>query len=370
MNLTCSRDALRTALAAVAPAVPGRTTKPVLACVLIRTTPEGATLTGYDTEVGVVAALPATVTTGGACCVPHDILTQIVGASDAAEVSLTATADGATLRLGSGRFELPVHPADEYPDPPAPGENPPAPAVLPAAALAELVRRTEYAAGKDSVARFALNGVLWEIRGGVLTLVATDTKRLAVASHPVPGAPDGEALLPAKAIRAVARALDGGGDAAVRLTRVDARIECGGVAVFSRLVEGKFPPWRDILGQSRKRAATTVTASAGEFLARVRAAAICTDDAGRRVEMAFRGAEPDVTLSARTPDAGASEVTFAPLSHAGPDATIAADPQYLADALKAFGGDATVAVEVGDADKPFVLRCGDDSFSMIMPLSN
>lgn len=374
MNLTCPRESLLDAVQLVSPAVAARTTKPILAGVKVAAADDGTmTLTANDTEVAIRHTIQgAAVTAPGAVIVPAKELVSILSAASDEPVSLTTTDTGVLVRTGTrGRFSLNTYPVDEFPDVPAfDGEAPSH--ELTAGVLRALVKRTAFAADKkDSGGRFSLTGVLWAKEGGVVRLVATDTKRLAVCEGEATG-DDSDTkvshLIPTKAITLLERSLVDDGEAVrVTLRPNEAQFRTERSMVYTRLIEGRFPPYREVLAQAKKQATAVITLPRVEFFARVRQAAILTDDESRRVDMVFGGGR--VLMTTRGAPAGASEVEMELADYDGPEKAVAFDPAYVVDFLKNVADDAVV-LRMSDGSKSALFEAGERTLCLIMPLAD
>ena len=109
-----------------------------------------------------------------------------------------------------------------------------------------------FATAKEST-RYAINGVLWEMKGKKLTLVATDGRRLArsrvnLAANPSEKAAASKIIVPAKTMALLEKLAGGEKDkVAVRLVDNQVMFACGNVVVCSNLVDGNFPKYEDII---------------------------------------------------------------------------------------------------------------------------
>jgi DNA polymerase III subunit beta len=240
-------------------------------------------------------------------------------------------------------------------------------ATIPASQFAAAVKCVSYACDKDS-SRYALGGVLIEVsrEEGKVYLVATDGRRLSrvaigLSSHEDPDSC--QALVPINAIQAMQRNAEGSIDALTMnasATQIVASIE--GTTIFSRLVEGRFPKWRDVFPQ-RECVPTIVNRS--ELLAATRQAAIVTSEQSKGVRFVLT--EDGIDLTARSSEAGESSVTC-PLLEFGQAATVSLDPQYVVEFLRACDEGQPVEIDAVDAKSAVVLRCGD-YHGVIMPLA-
>ncbi|MCE9568236.1 MAG: DNA polymerase III subunit beta [Planctomycetes bacterium] len=374
MKLTCPRNSLLTACQLVSAAVPARTTKEILSSIKATAQDDALTLIAFDTEVGIRYELRGnTVSRAGSAILPIAQLTDILKNSNDDEISLDTGTEVTKVKVGTSRYELPTRPVDEFPDLPA-FDDAGRYHEITAGILRAMIRRTAFAADKkDSGGRFALKGVLWEAEGRVARLVATDTKRLALCEGPasVYGVADSVKathLVPPKAIALLERNLTDDGELVrVGLRTNDAVFQTERAMIYTTLVQGRYPPYKDIIGQTRKGAAVQIPLPVEGFLSRVRQAAIVTDDESKRVEMRFSPGK--VAMQARGADTGSSEVELLLPEYDGPEVNIAFDPSYLVEFLRALEGEPTVMLEMTDGTKPALFKCGDGYVYLVMPLA-
>jgi DNA polymerase-3 subunit beta len=376
MKITCQRDGLLTACQLVAAAVPARTPKEILSCIKAVAQEDSLTLIAFDNEVGIRYELRGIlVKRAGAAILPINQLTQILRESSDSELELDSGEENTRVKIGTSRYSLPIRPVDEFPDIPTFDDGGHYHEIT-AGVLRMMIKRTAFAADKkDSGGRFALKGVLWEADGQVARLVATDTKRLAMCEGPaaIYGAPEKTSvkvtpLVPPKAMALLERNLvDDGELVRVGLRTNDAMFQTDRAMIYTTLVQGRYPPYRDILSQTRKNATTNLTLPVDGFLSRVRQARIMTDEESQRVDMLFT--KGTVKMEARGAQTGSSEVEL-PIEYAGHDVKIVFDPEYLVEFLRALEGEPTVALEMTDGTKPALFKCGDNYIYLVMPLAD
>jgi DNA polymerase III subunit beta len=361
VKFRCERDVLAEALGSAGRAATGRTgALPVLSGVRIALEGDTLTVTGTDLELTIEVVLTVNGDSDGVTVVPARLAGDIVRSLDAGAVSFDAS--GGDVQISSGRSSFSVRPlsADDFPRTPLPAENA---VTLPASALSDAVRQVVKAASKDE-SRPILTGVLMAAEANGLRLVATDSYRLAVRD--MPNAPvlgsDQKVLVPSRALNELARILASGGESTLRLGERDATFEVGGTRLMTRLIEGEFPPYRQL-----------IPASHPNRLVVNRSALL---DAIRRVKLLARDATPirltmtsdRLELAATTQDVGQAAETL-DASFTGTDMTVAFNPDYLAEGVDAVGGE-DVFLDTLDALKPAVLRGSEstDYLYLLMPV--
>ena len=105
-----------------------------------------------------------------------------------------------------------------------------------------------------------------------------------------------------------------------------------------------------------------------DFFAKVRQAAITSDDESKRVDFGFSAGK--VTMKARGPETGSSEVEMDLPEYHGGDIDIAFDPAYLTEMFRAIDGETTAVLEMTDGQKPAVFRVGDNYLYLVMPMGD
>lgn len=345
---------LRAALAAVLPAVQQRAAKPVLTNVLLR----DGVLTGSDLEMQIQVPVEWH---GDPLLLPAHRLQAILTNAIGDEVTLAPDGTACTVTAGRGSWRLPVEDAAEFPvwEP----SNAKPVCRLPADQFARAVKSTVYATDNQS-SRYALGGVLVEVKDGSVNFVGTDGRRLSVYECEIDQAvDDGQVLIPARAIKAMQKLSVGDGAVQLEATASEVIAECDGATVTSRLVEGRFPRWRDTLPE-RENERWVVNGS--DLLAATRSAAICTSESSLGVTYGFT---PDgIHLTGKSAEAGESSVTC-PVESAGVTLAIKLDPSFVVEFLEHLH-DQTIPVEVDvvDSVSAAILRA-DDAIGVIMPLA-
>jgi DNA polymerase III subunit beta len=336
-------------LKAVEPATAKRT---ILANVLLKVDAEGLTATATDMETTIVSTVRAVdVKTAGSVVADPVKLRQIAD-STKGDVKLDLDGDTLHVKTGTGRFKLATWPAAEFPEADLPD------AFVDVKGLGGALKSVSFAADrKESGARWAVTGTLLEVLQGKLTAVATDTKRMAL----VPCgevATDGSYIIPRGVCDIIARM---GGDVGVSLAKNQAAFRLSdGTVILTRLVEGKFPPYRDIIP---KKFGVELYLPVDEFSAAIRQAAIMTDAETKRVNFLF---EPGGVVISANGD-GESEVRL-DLPDIEDEVRIAFDPAYLLEGLRTLADCDEVKLSMTNGDKPVVFSAGDWRY-LVMPLA-
>jgi len=368
MKIRCPKEPLLAAVQTAATVVPARSPKPVLTNVKLEATREGAVVTATDLEIGIRAALEGVETeAAGAVLLPSARLSAILRESPAGTIfEISSDGTAALVKAPRSEFRLPVEDPLEFPTVATFPEGPCF--ELSAALVRELVRRTVFATDNES-SRYALGGVLVELSADKVIAVGTDGRRLAKMEGPCQahGGDAGEAqpIVPARAMTLVERCL-GAADSPVHIVprSQEILVRTGGTTVSARLVEGRFPRWRDVFPERPDAARVQVVA--GPLLAAVRQAAIVTSEQSKGVDFSFEPGQ--LVLAGRSAETGESRVEL-PIEHAGGTVRIKLDPRFVSDFLRVLDGGSALAIEITDPQSACVCRTDDGYGYVIMPLA-
>ncbi len=368
MKVTCDRGALVESLTLVGGVVVARTPKPVLRCVKLSAQDGLLFLASTDLEVSVRVSTPRVeVTESGEALVPCDKLVQIVRESVDPTLELVVEKDVAHIRGPDSHFQIYGQAVSDFPPDPQFTGDPDF--QINAGQLSQLIGKTIFAAARET-SRYAMNGVLLEREGKKLTVVATDGRRLALAKGDCGSIKDSAdtakhaAIIPTKALHMLQRLfVDADQDVRVRIADNQIVFGTDQMVLSSNLVEGNFPPYKDVVPKDGDRKATLNT----EIFARaVRRAALLTTEESKGVRMAFTG--DGLTISSRAPDLGEAEVRADVVSYEGEPVEIGFNPQFVLDALKVVDGD-EVVLDLKAANKPGLMRSGSNFLYVVMPVN-
>jgi DNA polymerase-3 subunit beta len=367
MKALCHREGLLAAFQLASVAVATRDVKPILRNLKVIAADGRCTLMATDLELGIrLEVRGVQVEEPGEAILPAARMTAILRESTDEELAVEANADACVVRGQFNEFEMASEDPANFPDVPAFAEE--KYHELSAGMLREMIRRTIFAAAAENP-RYAVTGLLWELDDTVARLVATDGRRLAVAEGT--GTPHGghatagqTLVVPTKAMGLLERNLqDEGETVRVSLRPNEALFKTERAMIYSRLVEGRYPPYREVFP---KKPTVKVPLTVGPFHAAVRQAAIMTDDESKKVVFSF--AKKKLTLQARGAATGRSKVEM-PLEYDGKTIDISFDPKFVTDMLRVLDPDTALTLELVDGNTVGLFRCGENYSYIVMPLT-
>lgn len=346
MKFRCERDVLVEAFSSAARAVATRAALPVLSGVRVAVDGASLTLAGSDLDLTIESSATAQGDQDGVAVLPAKLVADILRALEPGAVTVTVEGESAEIRGGRSVFSVRTLPASEFPR--LAGAQPGG-VTIASSALADAIRQVVPSASTDD-SRPILTGVLLTAEAGGLRLVATDSYRLAVRD--LPGTTvlqEGQSVLvPSRALAEVARALGSGSEVTLHLGDREATFAVGGVRITTRLIEGQYPPYRNLIPAQLPNTLTVSRAALLDALRRVRL--LAKDATPVRLKLSAEGLE----LVAITQDIGqANEDVEA--TYVGTDLTVAFNPEFLMRGVESSESE-TITVQTTDHQKPAVIR--------------
>jgi DNA polymerase III subunit beta len=365
MKLTVPTHVLLDAVGHAASVAATKSPKPILECVALRADPTtGLGLEATDLDVGVrLHVADAEVSEGGGLAVPAARLLSVLREVEDETVTVVG-ADGA-VRVDSGgsHFRIRSEDLEGFADLP---RFPKAVAVtVPGGPLRAMIRRTVFATAKEA-GRYALHGVLFRIHGDQLELVATDGRRLAriVRGLGAKSPRDMKVIVGPKGLSLLDRVMGPDPqDVGVALEERQVLFRVGGAVVISRLIDGTFPAYEDVIP---KHASNAFVLGASDFATALRKASLLTTRDSLSVQFEI---EPQMlTIRSRAPEVGEARVEV-PIAYEGPSTKLGFNPIFLSDALKVMEPEHEVRFEFTDGKAPGKLTDEDDYVYVVMPVA-
>lgn len=333
MEFTVNRADLVRELALSQGVVEKKSTIPILSNVLLEADGEQITLTATDLELGIRARCAAKVKKAGSGTIPAKKLMDYVRLLPEGEINLKfGDNQWASITAGKARTRIAGMSRESFPELP---EMPEIIAELPVKTVAGMIQRTIFAISAEE-SRFTLNGALLVVKPEGLTMVSTDSHRLATVEAPLELAlEDGKpfrALLPRKAmnelLRMSAEAADG---ALLRFSGDDNHLffQLGERLLLSRKLTGNFPDFERVLPKEHPN---SISLSRDELKSSLERVAQFADEKSRAIKL--RAVDGEVMLHSSLSDTGESEETLN-VSYSGPKVDIGFNAQYLLDFLRA-----------------------------------
>jgi DNA polymerase-3 subunit beta len=364
MKIQTTKDSLLRGIQVVQNAVSSKGTLPILSHILIEAKKNEIRLTATDLEVGITVKIDGEVTEEGAVAVPARKFSEI-----AKELSPTSTVNiavkkGQSISIESGKsyFRLVGLQREDFPQLPDTPSGKSDIAKVPQKTLKSMIQLTSFAMSHDET-RYVLNGILFSFGGKTLKMVATDGRRLAIIQKEVgeAGGLKKDAIVPMKTILELNRNLGEEGDAIFYFKDNQLQIQFGSVMINSRLIEGEYPNYEQVVPRKVKE---DLTLNTQDFLQAARRASILTSQESQSIKINL--IKDRMIITKNSPELGEAREELE-VDYKGGEFIIGFNPSFLVDVLKNVEEE-KVTFGVIDPEKPAVIRCGSDYTYIVLPM--
>ena len=361
MKLSVSKEKLLEGLQTVQNVVSTRTTLPILSNVLLEAADGQLRLTTTDLDVGVRGSIEAVIEKPGAATLPARRLFSIIHALPSAEILLEVDSKSvASIRCGPSFFKILGLPQEEFP--PLPKFEGAKTFTLRQKDLKDGLRKTAYAISTDET-RYVLNGILLSFKDNKLTLVATDGRRLALVDIELefPRSHEVDIILPPKAVTELARLVSEEGDVKMSVSENQVAFEVDGTFLVSKLIEGNYPNYRQVIPPEAKE---RITLERESFLNTVHRVSLLSSEKSNSVKLVF--SKNNIDIMANTPEVGEARESL-PVNYKGREFSIAFNPEFLMAPLRNLPTE-EVFLDLIDEMSPGVIKVQSPFLYVLMPM--
>jgi DNA polymerase-3 subunit beta len=363
VKLLVSYGDLLKGISIVANALPPKTSLPSLTNILLETESDRLRLSATDLDTSVITSVPATISTQGSVALPGKKLLEIVKELPGGDIHIGGSGSRITISCGNSNFVLAGSSRETFPSLPSSSDI--AFTELPLKAVSEAVRKTAFAVASDDY-RPALNGALWKMGSSGLEMVATDGHRLArMRLGSVSSDKPLEAIVAPKALNLLGRL---GEDETILLGSQGTQIcfKSGETAVFSRIIEGPYPPYEKVIPSENPH---VLTAGRMDLIAGLRRMRIIANPATHQVRFTLEPGK--MILQAENTDAGEAREELQARFESDP-LQIAFNGDFLMEILKNMDSE-SVILRIRDGATAVVIEeleqeSGVDYLALLMPV--
>lgn len=366
MNVQITQKNLAKALNNVARVASGRTGLPILSNILLRTESNRLIIAATNLEIASIQRIGAKVISQGSVTIPAKILSEFI--SNLPNDTITLELKNLTLHISTGGHKSTINGMadDEFPEIPTIDTEKQLQYELAVDDLKHAATQTVLAASNDAT-RPALTGVYWHTYEGHLYLAATDGYRLA-EKRIIAAKTDIAAIIPTSTIQEVLRVLDETDEIVkVEFDDTQVRFTHGDNEIISRLIDGNFPNYRQLIPNSTS---TNCIVPTDELRRIVKLSGLFARDSGGSVRLETDPDADQLTIHSIASEVGqnTSEIKT---SIIGDKAAITLNSRYLNDVLSVLSAD-ELSIGFSESLSPCIIRPtkSDDYIHIVMPIKS
>lgn len=363
MKFTCNKSDINEAINIVLKAVPGKTTMPILECVVIEADGDELKLTTNDMSLGIETRFTANVEEEGIILVNAKMISEIIRKLPDEDVYFESDEnENILLFCGKAKFNLSGKNHEEFPMLPKIEKE--KKIVISQFTLKEMIRQTIFSISNNENNKI-LTGELFEINGDEFKIASLDLHRVSIRKIQLKETFDDiKAVIPGKTLSEVSKILTGGIEDEVEIffTKNHVLFELGKTIIISRLIEGNFYNINQMLTNDYE---TKVTVNKRELLDCIdRATLLLREAENKPVIMNVKNDEIKMEMNTKI---GSMDENIS-IEKEGKDLRIAFDPKFLIDVLRVIDEE-EVNLYLFNAKAPCFIRDEYSYIYLILPVN-
>lgn len=366
MKVQTTQEQFTKALASTSRVASAKAGLPVLGNVLLRTSGSSLLVAATNLELAATTHIGAKISAQGDITVPAKLLSEFVANLPKEQIELQVDGQKLTVTCGGYTSTLNGIEAEEFPELPTIDEKTSIHFTMSREDFKQSCAQTILACSND-VTRPVLTGLYWHTHEGSLYLVGTDGYRLA-ERRLFSSKSELAAIVPVSTLHEALRVLpDSVDELDILFDESQVRFRIGDTEITSRLIEGKYPDYRQLIPSSSE---TNLTVAIDDLSRTAKIARLFARDSGGSITMTVSGDASELAIKSVASDIGDNTATLA--VEADGDGSVSLNSRYLSEALSVMTSD---RLQIGFSGKlaPIVIQPSDtsnDYTHIIMPLKS
>jgi len=253
MKIICSKYVLNKALNTAYKAITNRTTIPILKGILIETVSENRIrITSTDSEISIEKECECVVEESGSTVINSKLLTEMVKKLPDDDIYIESNNNTVSIKCNTYSSDIASFPADEFPK--ISEINEIEKIILNKDTFIRMVRKTAFAASTDD-SRGILTGVLMELNEGLISMIALDGFRMAIAKETTETDKNTSIVISARLLNEITKIMSDENEESDFSMTIDNKkvvFSIGTTKITSRLLEGDYMNYNDIIPKINK----------------------------------------------------------------------------------------------------------------------
>lgn len=362
MKISIQQNTLSKAIGIVQRGVSSRSTLPILSGVLLRAAGDELILTGTDLELGIETKVKCNVLEEGSVVLTSKLFGEVIRKLPPEEISMEADMENNVhINCGNSKFNIVGQPYEDYPQLPELDEE--KSFHISKDLLRSMIKQTIFATAQDET-RPILTGALMEIENSEASLIALDGYRLALKKVKINYSEDIKVVIPAKTLSEVSKIVDEDeSDVKISTTENHIIFSAGPTVVTSRLLEGQFLNYRDII---RSEYRTKAVVSTRELQSSIeRASLLAREGKNNLIKLDISDDTVVITSNSEIGDVYES----IPTKLEGENIQIAFNSKYILDGIKAIESEEIELYLTSNVNPCIMKPLNDESYTyLVLPV--
>jgi DNA polymerase-3 subunit beta len=370
MKIPIRKSTLLSALQKVIHIVPARSTLQVLSSIYVKIDGKHLTVRATDLDLSITTSTEIKpVKASKAFIINAKKLFDIVKELPETDIEFNISAgDHIIISTGADEFKLPIQTPEEFPENPTFKEV--AKFNLKGGVLDEMSTRVRFAVARDTT-RVSLKGVLCELEGNTIRMVATDGHKLSMCREDNLAQKVKEKIsiiIPPKALEQLSKIMaDENDEVTVQVGKIYAQFSANATVLTTKLIEGDYPKYEEAIPKNNEKKAVIKRDELSTVLKRI---SVMSNSRTRQVRFAFD--KDSLVVSTSDRDFRGEGKSKLPIKYDAESLVIGFNADFFIEILRLMEGDDVVVSMNNPLSATLILpmdkKQSDKMLFLIMPL--
>jgi len=314
-------------------AVPGKTTLPILANFLVEVEESRLKVSATDLDVSITTFVPIKSAKKVSLAVPARAFVEIIREAPETEIEIGILDNRLEMRIDGGVYKISGSSVEDYPT--LPSTQLAKEIRLSSEIITRMAKKVGFAVSIDET-RPALNGILWQTSGDMMSMVATDGHRLAkfsVQNAKLKGL-NKDIIIPPKALNLLVKLCEGCEELGIIFSENNISFNLGDVVLSSRLIEGPYPDYGQVIPKDNDKKLIVNRDLLSSLTRRV---SVLSNTLTHQIKFSLK--KDSLELSAANAEVGGEAMETLVCSYKNEPMEIGYNANYILDILKQIDSD-------------------------------
>lgn len=364
MKLICQKNNLLKSVNIVLKAIPGKTTMPILECILIDASTNNIKFTANDMELGIETIVEGMILEKGIVAIDAKIFSDIIRKLPDSDVTIETDANlTTTITCEKAKFSISGQSGEEFSYLPYVERDDHI--TVSQFTLKEVIRQTIFSIAANENNKM-MTGELFEIKGDMLRVVSLDGHRISIRKIELKEEyTDMKVVVPGKTLIEISKILSGGVEDEINIffTKNHIVFEFDDTVVVSRLIEGEYFRIDQMLSSDYE---TKIQVNKKELLDCIDRATLLVKESDKK-PIILSVTDNNIELKIQSQIGSMDEDID--ITKEGKDIMIGFNPRFLIDALRVID-DETIDIYLMNPKAPCFIRDEQQSYIyLILPVN-
>ncbi|KKP59042.1 MAG: polymerase III subunit beta protein [Candidatus Moranbacteria bacterium GW2011_GWF2_34_56] len=361
MKLVCTQENFKKAISIVDKITAKQITLPILKNILIETKDGRLFFSATNLEIGIIIKIGAKIEREGKIAIPSKLISEFIS-NLPQEENIEIELNGQILNINCGKYKAKINCLDSEDFPIIPERKGVYQFSIKNDIFKDIINKSLSSVSLNDI-RVEFTGVNLSFFDEKIYFASTDSFRLSEyevgikENEAYKQIKESTAIIPAETLRELSKILHNSNDNEETVVTIENNqifFDIGDIKMVSRLINGKYPPYKQIIPNSFK---TEILINKGELLQSIKIASVFTKKTDGEINIIIEN-DKNLVVKSSLQESGENQTDLL-IEKTGENQDFVLNPRYLIDGLNVMDG-TNIKIMINDSFSPIILKMVND----------